>query len=114
MFTELTKFMDSFLEMGIPFYDCMVMKDGKCVYRHANGYTDINKKTEVTGKELYNIYSCSKLITCTAALQLYEKSVFGLDDELCRYMPEFENMTVADGDSVRLAKIKYRYSNCLR
>ena len=63
MFTELTKLMDGFFEMGIPFYDCIVMKDGKCVYRHANGYTDINKKTEVTGKELYNIYSCSKLIT---------------------------------------------------
>ena len=106
MFTELTNFMDSFLEMGIPFYDCIVMKDGKCVYRHSNGYTDINKKTEVTGKELYNIYSCSKLITCTAALQLYEKGMFGLDDELCRYMPEFENMTVADGDNVRPAKNK--------
>ena len=52
MFKELTKFMDSFLKMGIPFYDCIVMKDGKCVYRHANGYTDINEKTEVTGKEL--------------------------------------------------------------
>lgn len=46
MFTELTKLMDGFLETGIPFYDCIVMKDGKCVYRHSNGYTDINKKTE--------------------------------------------------------------------
>lgn len=102
MFKELTKFMDSFLKMGIPFYDCIVMKDGKCVYRHANGFTDINNKTEVTGKELYNIYSCSKLITCTAALQLFEKGLFKLDNELCDYMPEFENMTViSDGKTVQ-------------
>ena len=56
-FLTLTKKLDDFLEIGIPFYDCIVMKDGKCVYRHANGYTDINKKTEVTGKELYNLNS---------------------------------------------------------
>ena len=102
MFKELTNFMDSFLKMGIPFYDCIVMKDGKCVYRHANGYTDMNKKTEVTGNELYNIYSCSKLITCVAAMQLFEKGLFKLDNELCDYMPEFENMTViSDGKTVQ-------------
>ena len=105
MFEELTETLDGFIKnFGIPFYDCIVMKDGACVYRRSNGYTE--GKTAVTGKELYNIYSCSKLITCVAALQLYEKGVFGLDDELCRYMPEFENMTVADGDSVRPAKNK--------
>ena len=105
MFEELTETLDGFIKnFGIPFYDCIVMKDGACVYRRSNGYTE--GKTAVTGKELYNIYSCSKLITCVAALQLYEKGVFGLDDELCRYMPEFENMTVADGDSVRPAENK--------
>ena len=77
MFTELTKLMDGFFEMGIPFYDCIVMKDGKCVYRHANGYTDINKKTEVTGKELYNIYSCSKLITeSVQSMKAAEQAVY--------------------------------------
>lgn len=104
MYRKLTKLMDSFLEMGVPFYDCIVMKDGECVYRHANGYTDTNAKTEVTGKELYNIYSCSKLITCTAALQLFEKGCFKLDDELCKYMPEFENMTVTSDGKILPAK----------
>lgn len=51
----------------------------------------------MTGKELYNIYSCSKLITCVATLQLFEKGLFKLDDELYSYMPEFENMTVISG-----------------
>lgn len=99
--------MDGFIEnLGIPFYDCVVMKDGKCVYRHSNGYTDTVNKTPVTGKELYNIYSCSKLITCTAALQLYEKGKLGLDDYLYRYMPEFENMTVKDKNGTYPAKNK--------
>ena len=101
MFTELTKKLDSFLEMGVPFYDCIVMKDGVCVYRHANGFTDMKNKVAVTGKEKYNIYSCSKLITCVAALQLWEKGLFSLDDKLSDYMPEFAEMSVwKDGEIV--------------
>jgi len=101
MFTELTKKLDSFLEMGVPFYDCIVMKDGVCVYRHANGFTDMKNKVAVTGKEKYNIYSCAKVITCVAALQLWEKGLFSLDDKLSDYMPEFAEMTVQkDGEIV--------------
>lgn len=34
MFEELTNTMDGFIaDFGIPFYDCIVMKDGECVYR---------------------------------------------------------------------------------
>ncbi len=101
MFQKLTDKLDEFLKFGIPFYDCIVMKDGKCVYRHSNGYTDAAKTVTVTGKEKYNIYSCSKLMTCIAALQLWEKGMFSLDDKLSKYLPEFENMTVKkDGGAV--------------
>lgn len=105
-FSELTKVLDGFLEIGVPFYDCVVMKDGRCVYRRANGYTDVKNKVRVTGKEIYNIYSCSKLITCTAALQLCEKGKIALDDELCRYLPEFEKMYVKTDTGVRAAENK--------
>ena len=100
MFEKLTNKLDSFLEIGVPFYDCIVMKDGKCVYRHANGFTDTEKQVKVTGKEKYNIYSCSKLITCVAALQLWEKGFYSLGDRLSDYMPEFEKMTVKCKDKI--------------
>ena len=105
MFTKLTEKLDSYLDLGLPFYDCKVMKDGECVYHHGGGFTDPEKTVGVTGKEKYNIYSCSKLITCTAALQLWEKGLFDLDDKLSKYMPEFENMTVMkDGAAVPAEK----------
>ena len=101
MFTKLTEKLDSYLALGLPFYDCIVMKDGNCVYRHGGGFTDAAKTVPVTGREKYNIYSCTKLITCTAALQLWEKGLFDLDDKLSYYMPEFENMTyMKDGEAV--------------
>ena len=104
MFQDLITFMDSFLEMGIPGYDCIIYKDGKEVFRHMNGYTSLEEKTPVTGKERYNIYSCSKPITCTAALQLWEKGAFSLDEKLSAYMPEFRKMTVKTDDGIRTAK----------
>ena len=39
-FEKTIEFMDSFLEMGIPGYDCIIYKDGECVLRHFNGYAD--------------------------------------------------------------------------
>lgn len=68
--------------MGIPGYDCTVYHKGECVYRHFNGYSDTESKTPMNGNEVYNIYSCSKVITCTAALILYEKGKFKIEDKL--------------------------------
>lgn len=95
-FTALTERLDKFVELGVPANDCIVYYKGEEVYRYQNGYL---------GKERYNIYSCSKPITCAAALQLYEKGMFKLEDKLSDYMPEFKNMTVKEEDgTIRPAK----------
>ena len=54
----------------------------------------------MNGKERYNIYSASEPITCVAALQLFEKGLFKLEDKLSLYMPEFENMYILPEGSV--------------
>ncbi len=104
MFENLIKFCDSLIEVGLPGYDIAIYKDGKSVLRHMNGLSDIENKIPMQGNERYNIYSCSKVITCTAALQLWEKGLFSLEDKLSDYMPEFAEMTVKDGEGVKKAK----------
>lgn len=94
MFENVIKTMDSFLEQGLPGYDCIVFYDGKEIFRHWNGYSDKENQIAMSGKERINIYSCSKVITCTAALQLWEKGVFSLEDKLSDYLPEFTNMMI--------------------
>ena len=94
-FSGLTENFDAYLKKGVlPYYDFAVMKDGECVYRHMNGFTDIENKIRPDGKELFNLYSCSKLITCVAALMLWEEGKYNFDDRLSDYMPEFEKMSV--------------------
>ncbi len=94
MFRKLDALLDEFLKMGVPGYDCVIMKDGKEVYHRMGGYNDLENKIPMNGNERYNIYSCSKAITCTAALQLWEKGLFQLDDRLSDYLPEYAEMTV--------------------
>ncbi len=104
MFENLKKFCDSFLEIDVPGFDLAVYKDGECILRHMNGYSDLENKIKMNGKEKYNIYSCSKVITCTAALQLWEKGLFSLEDKLSDYMPEFKEMTIKTEGGIKKAE----------
>lgn len=104
MFEKTKALCDSFLGMGVPGFDLIVYKDGQCILRHMGGFSDPEQQLPITGKEKYNIYSCSKPITVTAAMQLWEKGLFSLDDKLSDYMPEFETMTVKTEDGIVPAK----------
>lgn len=111
MFEQTKALCDRFLDMGIPGLDLIVYKDGKCVLRYMGGYADPEKKIPIQGKEKYHIYSCSKLFTCVAALQLWEQGKFRLEDKLSDYIPEFAEMTVKTEDGVRPAKNPIRIHN---
>jgi len=104
MFENTKRLCDSFLQMGVPGFDLCVYKDGECVLRYMGGYSDLDNKIPISGKERYNIYSCSKPITCVAAMQLWEKGLFSLEDKLSDYMPEVAEMTVKTEDGIKKAQ----------
>ena len=104
MFEKTKAFCDSFLERGIPGFDFAVYQNGKCILRHMNGYSDVENKIKINGTERYNIYSCSKMLTCVGAMQLWEKGLFKLEDELSKYMPEFSEMTVKTESGIKKAE----------
>lgn len=100
MYTEFKALMDSFIPMGVPGFDAILLKDGVPVLRYRNGYADVENQIPMQGNERFNIYSCTKMITCTAALQLWEKGLLSLDDPLSKYLPEFASMTVRCGNEI--------------
>lgn len=100
-FERLTEYLDSLKEgYGVPGLDCQVMKDHQVLYRHSAGYSDFVGKRPVTGNELYDLYSCTKVVTMLAVMQLVEQGKIGLEDELSKYLPEFADMKVADNFSM--------------
>ena len=98
-FEPLTAFLDSIeASFGTPAVDMLIMKEGKEIYRHSAGHPDPEKQKPVSDKDLYWIYSASKISTCTAALTLMEKGKLALDDPVSKYLPKYANLTVKQED----------------
>lgn len=103
-FPSLNRLLDSFEEMGVPSFDIEVRHHGKKVFRRMYGYSDAEKKVPINGTERYYVYSCSKVITCAAALTLVEQKKLSLSDPLSDYLPEFARMKVRENGVLRAAK----------
>lgn len=73
------------------------------VYEYYTGYADLETKRRISPDTLYRIYSMTKPITVTAALQLYERGMFLMNDPVSEYLPEFKEMQIA----VKNAKGEY-------
>ena len=110
----LTDFLNTLEEKGIPSVDCIVYKDHEQIYRHMNGHTDAEGKKEVCGDELYLMFSMTKVQTMTAIMQLIEQGKIDLEDEVGKYLPAYQNLTVErDGKAEKLTtpmKIKHLVS----
>jgi CubicO group peptidase (beta-lactamase class C family) len=59
-----------------------VVKDGKLVYAHGFGYSDVEAKQSVTPGQLFRIASVSKLITAVAIMKLVEHKLISLDSKV--------------------------------
>lgn len=100
MFEHIERVLSLFEEMNVPSYDLLVYHKGKEIYRRLYGYADKEKKVPLTGKELYNIYSCSKVITATAAMSLIEDGKLSLNDPVEKYLPAFRNTLIKEAEGV--------------
>ena len=103
-FTKLQNFMDHLTSWRIPGNGVRVCLDGREVFSYTSGYADVENKIPMTLDHSINIYSCSKVTTVTAALQLYEQGKFLLDDPLYAYFPEFREMYISNEAGVRKAE----------
>lgn len=77
----------------------MVYKDGKIIYNEivnsgAVGDADITENT------IFAIHSMSKTVTTVAMMILLDREMFDLNDQLSKYLPEFENMNCKGSDGV--------------
>ena len=97
-FQSLCDLMDRLTAWRIPGNAAVVYHNGQEVFSYSSGFADLETREAMTPEHMLNLYSCSKVATVTAALQLYEKGYFLLDDPLYDFLPEFRNMTVKRPD----------------
>lgn len=93
-FTNLKQFMDDMASGRTPGNAIEVYVNGEQAFTYAAGYADLETRKPLTGKEYFYIYSCSKITTVTAGLQLLERGNFLLTDPLYDYIPEYKTMYI--------------------
>ena len=77
-----------------------IVRGDRLVWLETCGYRDIAKKRAVEPDTIYRVYSMSKPITTVAALMLYERGCFQLDDPVARFIPAFAETRVFEcGDA---------------
>lgn len=93
-FEPLKQLMNEWVKTYNPGNAVEIYLNGERVFKYAAGLKDVENNLRMSGNEHFFIYSCSKVATVTAAMQLMEKGLFLPTDPLSAYLPEFNNMTV--------------------
>ena len=99
-FSDLNAYQNSLTQYGIGGNDLAVFVDFKPVYRYMTGWQNMEERRQITKDTMYKMFSMTKPVTVTAAMQLYECGLFQLDDELSKYLPEYADMKVYEKNSV--------------
>ncbi len=75
-------------------WQVVVSRHGKRVHSSTYGLRDKEAGLPVEPDTIWRIYSMTKPITTVIAMQLFEEGRLALNDELRRYLPEFDDMQV--------------------
>ena len=93
---DLDAILQDFTDHHIPGASCIVMQDGKVLYEAYKGYADLESGRKVDENTIFRLYSMTKVIVCTAAMILFERGKFALNDPYSDYLPEYKNIQVAE------------------
>lgn len=82
----------------------LIARNGKVVFEETYGQRDVERKLPVETDTIFRIYSMSKALTSAAALILVDEGKLDLDVPVAKYLPEYADVKVFDGDNSRAAK----------
>ena len=110
MFENIKFLLDKSAELGVPCTEISIFHEGKEVFYDVRGVKSLGGEA-ISPDELFNIYSCSKPITCAAALTLVEQGKISLNDDLADYIPAFGEVKVAKNGGIFKAENKIKLYN---
>lgn len=104
----LDSILNHFVDNGsYPFlYARIEDKDGKVLYEHDKVNKTIHPEKSVSGQSWIRIWSMSKIVTISVALDLIEEGLLDLNDPVTKYIPEFKDLKIAvtaDGQPLSVA-----------
>lgn len=77
----------------------LVARNGQTAYLQAFGTADLGSGRKMQTDNYFRLYSMTKPVTSVALLMLYEEGKFQLTDPLEKYLPQFANVKVFNGEA---------------
>lgn len=106
-FEKLHEFLKNLQQdYGVPSCECRIIRNNNIIFECKAGDYDENKK-------FYFIYSMTKIITAVSVLKLVEQGKLSLHDNVEKYLPQFSELTVNNGQNIWKAKNKLTVENLL-
>ena len=95
--TGFEEYMNKVVESGTPpGLSIAVVKNDSIVYSKGFGWADEPREIRAAPNTVYHWWSCTKIVTAFAILQLQEKGRLSLNDPIVRYLPFFEVKHTSD------------------
>ena len=92
---RVADYLKEYVDSGkLPGYLVVVSRRGQPAYLHRYGLRDVEAQAPVKEDTIFRIYSMSKPITSVAAMSLYERGVFQLDNPVSAFIPELKGLEV--------------------
>lgn len=85
-FSKVEAWLNHILTLGIPFCQVEVKRHHETLLRLSKGTVDFDSR--------FFLYSCTKVITCTAMLRLIEQGKASLSDPVSKYIPSFKHVFI--------------------
>ena len=76
--------------IGGPGAAAIITKEGRPVYRRATGLADLEFSTMLEPDMVFRIGSVTKQFTAAAVLLLADRGALNLDDDITKYVPDFD------------------------
>jgi D-alanyl-D-alanine carboxypeptidase len=88
---ELEAHIDKLVDFGTPpGMSLVVVKNGRIVYSKGFGWADRPRQIAATPQTVYHWWSCTKIATAIAVLQLQEQGKLRLNDSVTQFLPFFK------------------------
>src|SRR5215204_2110819 len=91
---------------GIAGSSLLMVRDGRMVGRHNEGFQDADKRVPVSDGTIYHWASITKTFTGIAIVQLRDRGLLSLDDPVVKYVPELQRAHNPFGD---ISQVKIRH-----
>lgn len=74
----------------------LIVQDGKVLYKDAYGYSEVETETKMAEDQVFHLMSMTKPIVSVGLMMLWEEGNFQLDDPVSLYLPNFDELRVAE------------------